>query len=185
MPKRLSLLFDYFAKSRVCLAFPKAIQDPSIKFRRTVPEFGFAEFFSFCTRLLVKQEFPAAKALVGMTGFGPQSSVHRKKLCAQEKALCLCTALEKALCTGKSSVHWKKLCACARHRKKLCARQKALCTGKSSVHRKKLCARHWKKLCARHWKKLRARNQSGKRGKDFPKTKKNFKPSHSFRFRAG
>ena len=33
--------------------------------------------------------------------------------------------------------------------------------------------------------KLCARNHSGKRGKDFPKTKKNFKPSHSFRFRAG
>ena len=51
--------------------FPvEARQDPSIENRQTVPEFGFAEFFSFCTRLLVKQEFPAAKALVGMTGFG-------------------------------------------------------------------------------------------------------------------
>ena len=30
--------------------------------RRTVPEFGKAEFWSFCTRLLIKQEFPDAKA---------------------------------------------------------------------------------------------------------------------------
>ena len=29
------------------------------------PEFGFAEFFSFCTRLLVKQEFSDAKAETG------------------------------------------------------------------------------------------------------------------------
>ena len=30
-----------------------------------------------------------------------KSSVHGRKLCAQEKALCLCTALEKALCHKK------------------------------------------------------------------------------------
>ena len=127
---------------------------------------------ALCT---VKSSVHRKKALC--TGKG---SVHRKKLCAQEKG----------------SVHRKRLCAqekALRTGKRLCAQEKALCTGKSSVHRKKLCARHWKKLCARHrkklcarhWKKLRARNHSGKRGKDFPKTKKNFKPSHSFRFRAG
>ena len=33
--------------------------------RQTIQEFCFAEFLSFCTRLWVKQEFPAAKALVG------------------------------------------------------------------------------------------------------------------------
>ena len=59
------------------MLFQKPIQDPSTKPRQTIQEFCFAEFFSFCTRLLVKQEFPAAKALVGMTGFGPQSSVHK------------------------------------------------------------------------------------------------------------
>ena len=58
-----------FEKVEFPLLFQKPIQDPSTENRHTVPEFGFAEFFSFCTRLLVKQEFPAAKALVGMTGF--------------------------------------------------------------------------------------------------------------------
>ena len=43
--------------------------------RQTIQEFCFAEFFSFCTRLLVKQEFPAAKALVGMTRFGTQKAL--------------------------------------------------------------------------------------------------------------
>ena len=43
------------------------------------PEFGFAEFFSFCTRLLVKQEFPATKALVGMTGFGTLKALSYQK----------------------------------------------------------------------------------------------------------
>ena len=65
-------------KVEFALLFQKPIQDPSTKPRQTIQEFCFAEFFSFCTRLLVKQEFPAAKALVGMTGFGPQSSVHKQ-----------------------------------------------------------------------------------------------------------
>ena len=163
LPKRLSLLFDYFAKSRVCLAFPKAntrslhkipAYSPRIRLRRILEFCAFAkknavslanqgckgcQNEALCTtessvhgRKLCAQE----KALC--TG---KSSVHRKKLCAQEKALCLCTALEKALCTGKSSVHSRKLCA----------QQKALCTAESSVLRKRLCAcaRHRKKLCAR------------------------------------
>ena len=69
-----------------------------------------------------------------------KSSVHRKKLCALEKALCLCTAQEKALRTGKSSVpvHGTGKSSVPVHG-----------TGKSSVHA----------------------TIPEKGGKDFPKTK--------------
>ena len=43
-------------------AMRKPNQDSSIENRQTIPEFGFAEFWSFCTRQWVKQELPDAKA---------------------------------------------------------------------------------------------------------------------------
>ena len=53
-------------KVEFALLFQKPIQDPSIENRHTVP-------------------FPAAKALVGMTGFGPQSSVLQKQNSVSQK----------------------------------------------------------------------------------------------------
>ena len=115
-PKRLSLLFDYFAKSRVCLAFPKA----KTRFLHKTPAYNRKKrsFLQFCAFAKKNRSFFDKPRLQRLP---KRSSV---------------------------PVHG---------------------TGKSSVHNGKLCAR----------------NHSGKRGKDFPKTKKNFKPSHSFRFRAG
>ena len=66
--------------------------------------------------------------------------------------------------------------------KRLCALEKAPCTVKSSVHGRKLCALE-KALCTAESSVHATIPEKG--GKNFPKTKKNFKPSHSFRFRAG
>ena len=83
------------------------------------PEFGFAEFWSFVP-LQRKTQFlrqtKVAKAAKAKTGKLSQKAQlfavlaqgvctrdgffdAKTKLCAQEKALCLCTALEKAPCT--------------------------------------------------------------------------------------
>ena len=79
------------------------------------PEFGFAEFFSFCTRLLVKQELPDAKTkLCAAT----QSKLSKNS--AQAEFLCFCVF------AGKNAVYLanqsckdgesKALCHKARHR---------------------------------------------------------------------
>ena len=70
----LSLLFDYFAKSRVCLAFPKANTRSLHKtpaYNRKKP--SFLQFWH--TAFAQGRGGGGAKTLVGMTGFGPQSSV--------------------------------------------------------------------------------------------------------------